>query len=499
MNLLVILGDQLFNPDIVRSHLGAEAPNTLIFMREDVELCTRYKFHKHKLIFFLSSMRNYAAELKKCGFQVHYESLPQSQGSSYEDALKKILSEARPSKIFHFEIEDRFFEQRLTSLFDQTKISVETWRSPMFVTTRDQFALYQAEHKRPFMKTFYQWQRRRLKILVDHEGQPLGGRWSFDEDNRKALPKKISPEPPLLFKADDNTKKVSALVKSLFNDHPGDIDNFWLPTERRAAKKWLDDFCLKRLSAFGPYEDALAPHSDFVFHSVLTPFLNVGWLTPSEVIKRVLTVAKEINAPMNSLEGFIRQVIGWREFIRGIYRGHGQVQEQSNFWDHHRGLARVWYEGGTGVPPLDQVVLKSQRYGYAHHIERLMVAGNLMLLLGVHPQHAYRWFMEMFVDSADWVMGPNVFGMALFSDGGVFATKPYICGSNYFIKMGGYAKGDWQEGVDGLYWGFIGQNKKFFSGNPRLSMIVKTFDKMNQDRKQKLAVAADQLRQRLTI
>jgi deoxyribodipyrimidine photolyase-related protein len=224
----------------------------------------------------------------------------------------------------------------------------------------------------------------------------------------------------------------------------------------------------------------------------------VGLLTPHEVIEQTLHCFKKDDIPMSSCEGFIRQMIGWREFVRGIYQNYSEKQDQSNFWKHERKLKDCWYQGNTGIAPLDDVIKKTLRYGYAHHIERLMVVGSLMLLLEVHPQEAHKWFMEMFVDSSDWVMGPNVFGMALFSDGGIFATKPYFCGSNYYRKMGASKEGDWQEGVDGLYWSFIEKHKTFFLKNPRLSMMARTVEKMSPEKKQKIYAAAKVLKQRLT-
>jgi deoxyribodipyrimidine photolyase-related protein len=201
--------------------------------------------------------------------------------------------------------------------------------------------------------------------------------------------------------------------------------------------------------------------------------------------------------PLNSAEGFIRQVIGWREFVRGIYRNFSDQQENLNFFEHSRKLSAVWYQGNSGIEPLDDVIKKTIRYGYAHHIERLMVAGSLMVLLEVAPSEAHRWFMEMFVDSADWVMGPNVYGMALFSDGGIFATKPYICGSNYYRKMG-YSAGDWCDGVDGLYWNFVEKHRESFARNPRMAMMVRSLDKLSPQRRLTITKAAEALRVCLT-
>lgn len=272
-----------------------------------------------------------------------------------------------------------------------------------------------------------------------------------------------------------------------------------MPVDRVAARRWLLTFLKERLYEFGPYEDAIAPQSEFVFHSVLTPFLNCGLLTPAEVVKTTLAYVEKNEIPLASLEGFIRQVIGWREFIRGIYQNFSEKQDIEIFWKHTHKLSDRWYRGETGIPPLDETLRRVLKRGYAHHIERLMIVGSLMLLLEVDPKEAHRWFMEMFVDSSDWVMGPNVYGMALFSDGGIFATKPYICGSNYLRKMGGYAKGDWCDGVDGLYWQFIKKHEDFFLKNPRLSMMARSCQKITPERWNILSKAAQELRKKLVV
>ncbi|MFN8945382.1 MAG: cryptochrome/photolyase family protein, partial [Pseudobdellovibrionaceae bacterium] len=243
----------------------------------------------------------------------------------------------------------------------------------------------------------------------------------------------------------------------------------------------------------------LALHSDFVFHSVLTPFINPGLLTQDEVVNKAIQFAKKNKVSLASLEGFLRQVIGWREFVRGIYQNFSEVQETKNFWAHHRQLSDVWYKGGSSLPQLERTLEKVFKFSYCHHIERLMVLGNLMLLLEVDPKDAHRWFMEMFIDSSDWVMGPNVYGMALFSDGGIFATKPYICGSNYWRKMSKEKAGDWCDGMDGLYWKFIDNHRDFFSKNPRLSMMVRSLDKMDAERKKLIFKAAKKLQDELTV
>lgn len=498
MNLILILGNQLFHPKMLEKN-GASRKDSIIFMREDQELASYFKFHTHKVIFFFAAMRSYRDELVELGYQVHYEEFhPRTSETNYEKALQKFCKLKNISSVSMFEIEDKFFEKRILSLFEKLKLPVHVWQSPMFLTSREQFKGYLSSSRRPFMKTFYESQRRRLNILVQDQ-KPVGGAWSFDTENRLALPKGMKTPQLDQIKITTNIQTVIDLVEEYFSDHPGDPKQFWLPTDRKGARAWLKSFLSERLAEFGPYEDAISPESEFVFHSVLTPFLNCGLLTPEEVIKDTLAYAKVNNVPLPSLEGFIRQIIGWREFIRGIYQNFSEKQDTTNFWKHQAKLSPLWYKGGTGVPPLDETIRRVLKRGYAHHIERLMIVGSLMVLLEVDPKEAHKWFMEMFIDSSDWVMGPNVYGMALFSDGGIFATKPYICGSNYLRKMGGYPKGDWCDGVDGLYWQFIKKHEEFFLKNPRLSMMARSCQKITKERWKTLDKAANELRSRLVV
>ena len=489
---LLVLGNQLFDPAHLHGHRIGR-----VFMREDAELCTYYRFHKQKLVFFLAAMRCHAQALEQAGLEVHYEPLD-TQGQTYEERLLAWIVRENIGQVRHFEVEDKFFARRIEAALRRQGVAVEVLRSPMFLTDRASFAGYLAEVKRPFMKTFYERQRRRLGLLLTTAGQPVGGRWSYDDLNRQALPKHVRIPDLGTPRQRPEVKTVAALVEAQFPDHPGAALPCWLPVDRAGARRWLRRFLDERLHDFGPYEDALSPRADVLFHSVLTPFLNCGLLTPQEVIQAALDRQQQEAPPLPSLEGFIRQIVGWREFIRGIYQNYSDVQESKDFWGHTRGLSDPWYQGGTGIPPLDAVIDKVGRLGWAHHIERLMVVGNLMLLLEVAPKAAHRWFMEMFVDSSDWVMGPNVYGMALHSDGGIFATKPYICGSNYYRKMGGYSRGDWCDGVDGLYWRFIERNRAFFSTNPRLAMMARSVAKMAPERRTRIYAAADALQARLT-
>ncbi|MEM9914324.1 MAG: cryptochrome/photolyase family protein [Planctomycetota bacterium] len=526
--LVIILGNQLFPfAEIKRAGLR----DASFFMAEDVGLCTYVKHHQQKIVLFLAAMRAHADELRSNGCDVHYESLEDQTGpalkTKYETKVARFAEGQKIERLVMFEIEDKFFEERIEALAQEQGWALEFLDSPMFVTSRDEFADYLGNSgKRPFMAKFYERQRKRLSILVDDDGKPTGGQWSFDADNRKNLPKKVEVPRTEWAKPTPHVVAVKALVAQRFADHPGVLDSaspeatrnsegellkasqyeaptgagFWLPTTRRQALAWLNDFLKDRFKDFGPYEDALSNRDDVLFHSALSPMMNLGLLTPREIVDRALDYADDNDVPVNSLEGFVRQIIGWREFIRGIYQNYDAKQSKQNFWNHARKLKPCWYDATTGLPPLDDAIDKARRLGWTHHIERLMVLANLMNLCEVEPRRAHDWFMEMFVDSSDWVMGPNVYGMGLMSDGGLFATKPYICGSNYLVKMSDRYKktDDWCETVDGLYWRFVDNHQDFFSGNPRLSMMLGTLNKMDANRKRRIFTKAEQFIERVT-
>jgi deoxyribodipyrimidine photolyase-related protein len=376
------------------------------------------------------------------------------------------------------------------------------------------------------MKTFYERQRKRLGLLLEADGSPTGGQWSFDADNRKRLPKGYAePGLPVVLPSRHDAA-VRDSVERYFPDNPGQLGTLFIPYDHSGADRWLACFLQERFANFGPYEDALSGTLDSLNHSLLSPLLNIGLLDPAAVIQSAIDQATNDGSiidgaiidgriidgriidgsvidqnislfptpkaiPLASLEGFLRQVIGWREFVRGIHLCHGERQSQANFWDHHRGLAACWQDGTTGLPPLDQAIKRANRLGYNHHIERLMVISNLMLLCEIQPQEVYRWFMERYLDSYDWVMGPNVYGMGQMSDGGIFATKPYICGSNYILKMGDFRRGAWSEIWDGLYWRFIDRHRPFFQTNPRLAMMVRLLDRMDAAKRERLFQQAE--------
>lgn len=483
--VLVILGDQLFPVSFYKDHKTAT-----VFMAEDVGLCTHYKYHKHKIALFLTAMRNYADDLRAHGFTVHYEEL---SDVPFMERLKNFLHAKKVSQVLVPEIQDKFFEREFLGTVG---VPVTNIGSKMFLCPRDEFRAYLFYHPKPFMKTFYERERKRLKVLLSGKDKPEGGHWSYDVENRKKAPKVLTNK-ELAHKQDEkHFPEVASMVELVFKDHPGDLSDFWLPTTRKAALKGLEHFIDNHLSSFGDYQDALTDRAPFLYHSLISPAVNMGLLTPEEVLEKVLQAHEvEKKIPLASVEGFIRQVMGWREFVRGIYQNFSDVEESKNFFGHHRKMSEAWYDGTTGIAPVDQAIKKALKYGYCHHIERLMVLSNFMLLCELDPKEVHKWFMELFVDSADWVMGPNVYGMGQFSDGGIFATKPYISGSNYILKMSDYKRGEWCEVWDALFWRFIGKHKTFFAKNPRLSMMVKQLEKMDGEKKKRLEkIASDFLK-----
>lgn len=478
-DIFLLLPSHLFPLSYLKEH-----KEKTIVLIEPYDYFSRYQYQKKRLIFFLESMRNHRDLLEKEGFSVRY--LPISEKTHLFPSLFQILPQK--ADLHTFTIEDRYLEKGFKEFCEEKGFSHEVHPSPLFLHTEKDRKDFFQKTKKPRMKPFYEQARKHFDLLMDGE-KPKGGKWSFDQENRKPLPKSQSIARRSLPPLSPNHQGVVKDVEKLFSKRIGDEKDFWLPTTRKDALIWLEDFLETQFLLFGPFEDAISPRDPFLFHSVISPLLNIGLITPHEVVEKAVS---QKNIPINSLEGFIRQVIGWREFIRGIDQYFGEKEESTNFFSHKRRLTHHWYEGTTGIPILDDTIKKAIKYGYCHHIERLMVLSNLMLLAEIDPKEVFVWFMELFVDSADWVMVPNVYGMGQFSDGGIFATKPYFCGSNYLIKMSDYAKEEWCQTIDGLYWRFVDKKRAFLQKQPRLNMMTRLYDKMDPKRKSLLNKKAEE-------
>lgn len=454
-------------------------PDTIFFMAEDYGLCTVYKYHKHKIVLILSSMRSHGESISE-KHHIHYSELTKDNlDIGFEDKLGNAVEKYGIREIVTYHIENRGMRKRIAEFCRDRNIGLTVKDSPGFLTTEAEFNNYMGSYDRLFMNDFYIWQRKRLGILLNEDGSPLNGKWSFDSENRKSLPAGARIPPVESPEKSNHTMEVSRTVERLFPDNPGDTETFFLPTTRKDSLEWMTGFFKNRFGSFGPYQDAISSEETFLYHSVLSPMMNIGLITPQETVDSAIEYGAGHSIPYQSIEGFVRQLIGWREFMRGIYN---TGKARGNFFGNNRKLTRKWYDAETGIPPLDTAISRVNRNAYAHHIERLMVISNIMLLCEISPYDAYKWFMELFVDSSHWVMEPNVFGMGQFADGGLFATKPYISGSNYILKMSDYKKGEWCDIWDGLYWRFIDKHSEFFINNKRMSMMVGMFDKMDSDK-----------------
>ena len=456
-----------------------------IYLVEEYLFFKQYPFHKQKIAFHRATMKRYADFLTK----------EKNREVTYVESIQKIsdIRELLPalkkqgiSHINYIDPTDNWLNKRIQEGCKALGISFKTMENPLFLNTKEDLIPFFGKHKKKYHQTtFYKEQRKKRNILMDPEAKPMGGKWTYDTENRKKYPAKKIPPAISFPDVDSYTKEAKQYVNSHFSTHLGSLTPYALyPTSFEATKSWLQQFFEQRFMEFGVYEDAIVAENSILNHSVLTPMLNVGLITPSEIIDACLDFAKKNKVPINSTEGFVRQIIGWREFIRGIYESRGSHERTTNYWNFKKKIPASFYDGTTGIPPIDQTIKKILETGYCNHIERLMILGNFMMLCEFDPDEVYRWFMELFIDSYDWVMVTNVYGMSQYADGGLMATKPYISGSNYIIKMSNYKKGDWQATWDGLFWRFMHTHRAFFLSNPRLGMLVRMYDKMPQEKQQ---------------
>jgi deoxyribodipyrimidine photolyase-related protein len=454
-----------------------------VFLIEENLFFTQYNFHKQKLVFHRASMKAYEHYLKEKECEVTYIEAKEKIADIRQ--LLPHLKKKGISEIHYGDVTDYWLEKRISQQAEAVKLKVTKSESPLFILSSEEVASYFSTKKRFFQTDFYTKQRKHFKVLVDKELQPTGGKWTFDTENRLKYPKGKTPPKVKFPKLNEYWAEGTDYVNKNFKSNYGEISNsFIYPTTFTESRTWLKQFFNERFAEFGEYEDALVNKESILHHSLLTPMMNVGLLTPKDIIDQAIQFANENNIPLNSLEGFIRQILGWREFIRGVYEHKGTQERTTNYWKFKRKIPASFWTGTTGIAPIDDTIKKVLTTGYCHHIERLMVLGNFMLLCEFDPDDVHKWFMELFIDAYDWVMVPNVYGMSQFADGGLMATKPYISGSNYLMKMSDYAKGDWQPIWDGLFWRFMHVHRDFFLKNPRLGMLVKMFDKMPKEKQQ---------------
>lgn len=479
----------LFPHQLFSQHALHENGHPIYFVEEHL-FFKNFEFHKTKLAFHRASMKSHAASLEQKGLKVVYI----SSESALSDIRKLMVFWAGEGvqQVHYIDPTDLWLGQRIKKTASRENVQLQCYESPLFINSKEDLKrFFKAEKKSFFQTSFYKQQRIKRNLLIDQNQQPFGGKWTFDAENRKKYPKGMTPPSIHFPEKDAHWEQALLYVETQYPDNPGELPTSpRYPYRHSDTQVWLDQFFQFRFQDFGTYEDAIVDREPFLHHSLLSPLINVGLLDPMDVVDKAVLYATKNQVPLNSLEGFVRQIVGWREFIRGMYECKGVASRNGNFWGFERAIPASFYNGTTGIDPVDDTIKKVLKYGYCHHIERLMVLGNFMLLCEFHPTEVYRWFMEMFVDAYDWVMVPNVYGMSQFADGGFFATKPYISGSNYILKMSNYKKGAWQATWDGLFWRFMDGNREFFSKNPRLGMLVRTYDKMDQVKKQSLQKSA---------
>ena len=474
----IIFPHQLFEQNILVSKCDT------IYLIEEWLYFKQFNFHKQKIAFHRASMKFYENYLRSKKIKVIYI----DSFNKLADVRKLIpfLKTNGVNALEYIDTTDYWLEQRISKACKAHNVEIYKNHTPLFLNSAEENAVYFSDKKRIFQTDFYKHQRISRNILLEKQQKPFGGKWTYDDENRLKYPKgKIPPKINFL---NPNTFYSEALsyTQKYFPDNYGNLNsNFIYPTTYAESKSWLNNFFKTRFSEFGVYEDAILSNENILHHSVLSPVMNAGLITPQFIIDEALRYAGNNEIPLNSLEGFIRQIIGWREFIRAVYELKGSEERTKNYWGFTRKIPPAFWNGTTGIEPLDITIKKVLETGYCHHIERLMVLGNFMLLCEFDPDEVYLWFMELFIDAYDWVMVPNVYGMSQFADGGLMATKPYISGSNYLMKMSDYKKGEWQKVWDGLFWRFMHTHRDFFLQNPRLGMLVRSYDKM-PDIKQKV-------------
>jgi deoxyribodipyrimidine photolyase-related protein len=470
----IIFPHQLFkNDSILKSYKE-------VYLIEEFLFFKQYRFHKQKIAFHRASMKHYQQYLENKGIKVKY-----IDSENHLSDIRNFSDEIIGNKITEITVidpTDNWLTNRLKKVAEGINLNFS--ENQQFLNSRKELSSFFRKDKKSFFQTiFYKQQRKRFGILVDQSQNPIGGKWTYDTENRKKYPK--GKTPPIINFPSSSVFWDEALeyTEKFFPNNPGNVtSNRIYPITHAEAEEWFEQFLDFRFHDFGIYEDAIVRNQSFLNHSLLSPLLNVGLLLPGNIVNKSLAYAENKNIPINSLEGFIRQIVGWREFIRGMYEIKGSFSRSRNFWNFNKKIPQSFYTGTTGIEPVDVTIKKVLETGYCHHIERLMILGNFMLLCEFDPDEVYQWFMELFIDAFDWVMVPNIYGMSQFADGGTFATNPYISGSNYIKKMSDYQGGGWEKVWDGLFWRFISKHQDFFKSNPRLSMLVNSYNRMSGEK-----------------
>ncbi len=487
VNLVLVLADQL--TPTLSALTAADKQTDIVVMAEVADEAGYVPHHPKKIAFLFAAMRKFAARLSEDGWHVSYTKLddPDNTNSITGELLRR-AEEFDADKIIATEPG----EWRLIEALNTCPMPLTQLQDTRFIASHSEFETWAEGRKELRMEWFYRDMRRKTGLMMDGD-KPAGDKWNFDHDNRKSAPKSINHSGPMSFTPDDTVKEVLALVEDRFGDNFGDLHPFWFATDSAQAQRALTHWITYALPHFGDYQDAMMNEEKFLYHSVISQYINAGLLDPLDVCKQVEEAWKDNHAPINAAEGFIRQIIGWREYMRGIYFLEGPDYTSRNDLGHTRKLPPLFWGAATKMNCVSKAVSQTQSEAYAHHIQRLMVTGNFALLAGVDPHDVHEWYLAVYADAYEWVEAPNVIGMSQFADGGIVGSKPYISSGNYIAKMSDHCKTcaykvKEKTGEDAcpfnlLYWDFLVRHKDRFAKNPRMGNMYRVWDRMDDTRK----------------
>ena len=503
-HLVLVLGDQLDARSVAFE--GFDAAQDRILMVEAREESEHVPSTKMRTALFLSAMRHFAESLRARGWPLDYSRIGTHRFERIADALADAIARHRPDALVMTEAGEWRLEQAIAEACIKAEVRLDVRDDLHFMQSRRDFAEFTQGKKRLVMEGFYRAMRQKHAILIDADGQPEGGQWNYDHDNRGAFGKagpRALPKPPS-FAPDAITREVLADVQTHFGDHYGSADGFDWPVTRAQALAALGDFMAHRLPDFGRYQDAMWGSEPFLYHALISSALNLKLLDPREVIAAALAELEAKRAPLAAVEGFVRQILGWREFLRGAYWWRMPALLEANELDHHEALPEWYWTGQVRMNCMKNAIGQTLQHGYAHHIQRLMVTGNFALTFGMEPAQVHAWYLSVYVDAVEWAEAPNTLGMALFADGPRFVTKPYAAGGAYIKRMSNYCSGcrykpGERTGDDAcpmtvMYWDFVARHAKRLEGNPRTVMMVKNLARFGKENVAEVRATAKRMR-----
>ncbi len=497
-NLILVLGDQL--TPTISSLAAGDSSQDHVLMAELADETSYVPHHKKKIAFIFSAMRHFAQDLRALGWQVDYITLdsPEHQGS-FTAQVAQAVKKYQPKRIVTTEAG----EWRVAQMFEDWRkhfaLPVDILPDTRFVCSITDFKAWAAGRKQYRMEYFYREMRRKTGLLMNGDA-PVGGKWNYDAENRQTADASLFMPAPYVQKQDAVTRDVLALVQQRFGNHFGDLEPFNYAVTRVQAQAAFSQFIKHGLPHFGDYQDAMLEDEPFLYHSIIAQYLNIGLLDPLDICRQVEVAYHSGKVPLNAAEGYIRQVIGWREYMRGIYWLNMPGYEKQNFFGHTRPLPDFYWTGETDMACVRATVQQTKKHAYAHHIQRLMVTGNFALLAGIDPHALHLWYLSVYADAYEWVELPNTVGMSQFADGGQLASKPYAASGAYINRMSNYCNncrydvkqrtGPEACPFNALYWDFIARHRSKISNNPRMAQMVRTYDKFAPDEQKRITTSA---------